>query len=609
LLLLLLAFLLPILILLGIWSSSAYRPRWQVVVARVDSDSFPREERASCAGPSNVLFWSALEVYAVFLLVLGLGLAYRTRNIPSKYSQGKWLALCLVNLLQVLLVLAPLQFMIGSTASPGAVYLLRACTIALSVALLLAFLFLPKLSLVHAQRLSWSGHNRASAAAAAGVGMSRMSSNVGGGISVLSDSGYGLNTGRSRVVGKPVHVPIIASSGTAGLQKSALSPPPRSESSDGASPLGMHRAVGVLGGPRVIAADVAGPVRYITAEEDESPIEEHQPHHQQEGGISSSSEPPRARSGPPGATVEPKQRKLLPLQAQAAAALRDLANSMEDGMSSLNLVHRVRAHNQEVDSHSSMPARSMGSPHSHSGSLASHVHGGADELAQLDLSTLTRGAAAAAAATAATAAIKTTASAASPVHGAFHQHVHVHLYRPGASHASGMPRNSSHGRLSSRRHGSVGELKRPEHSINEHAAGADDDDDGGEEIDREGSTRAVSFNLAAANANAVSAEAVAIRIAANVTTAAAAAAGEPDAAAAPAIAAHDRIEDSFSLRENSHLRDDRDRGAPGQMDEDNDAYDVSSDNAATQQMQQQQQQDPQPAAATRIPSPVGSDAV
>jgi len=482
-------FSLPVWALLIMWSTPTYRPHWVSRVLVVDADGFPREERAMCEGIGGLPFWITLEAYAVLLLLLGLCLAYRTRNIPSRYSQGKWLALCIVNLLQVLVVLVPLQFMVGTTASSGAVYLLRACTVALSVALLLIFLFLPKLSLIRAQRLPFASSRTGTVAGGGFVNavMSRISSNFG--TSVLgSESGLG-NHARSRGMAKSV--PAATPSGVS-LQMAALAAPACFDAQKLRSGTLSSGPVPAAGMAKAAAADFA------TAEEDEAPVRSPRqerlqvPQQSNKQQVRLKMQPSDSLDLP---QEERKPRKLLPLQAQAATALRDLANSMEDGMSSLNLVRRVRLHNQEVDSHSSMPA---GSPHSHSGSLASHLHAGGDEIAHIDLSNITRAggrasscggaaggghsaavssAAVAAAAAAAANPVRSGSSTVPPPNGGFYQHVHLHLYAGSSGGGvggsnNGFPPRGPTMRQSRRSHG---DFKQCEFSIVEHAASGDAD--------------------------------------------------------------------------------------------------------------------------------------
>lgn len=476
---LLMGFCAPALAVLLTWGIGPHRPTWTITVHLRDADGFPRQSTSSCSGPYADRYWAALECLAVLMLVGGLVLAYRARNVPSRFSESKWLGLCMVNLLQVLLVLVPLQFLLD-TATPTALYILRGCTITLTVALLLIFLFAPKLLLMHSQKLKASkcltsimgrcipssalpsssagahGFNTSTAGAAAGRGL------INRGGSVASSVGHQANTNSN----------LGATSSLALLSANGATFKPSGQRHSGSGPAGVatadsllfkdgrdsamgfrdgrDSAMGFRDGRESALGDVEMQalthLQYAVATQGnaagprspESPV----PPATSTPSVGAAAAPPAAphlyaigASHRKSAQLQPSSDPLTlamkalvssgyantsPRRGAAAATPHD--DEMDEDMSSLNLANKVRPHHMQAGSHSSMPyaTRSIDGSLEHS---VDQSPAGAPLTANNNK-------------------LQPLSSAAeqqqqqqqqpfmSPLSIGLHQHVHVHLYHP-----------------------------------------------------------------------------------------------------------------------------------------------------------------------------------
>lgn len=90
---------------------------------------------------------AALAAYFVLLLLVGNYLAYLTRNLPTSFTESKWIAQILSSVFQCLLLYIPLDLLI-SESSTEALFLLRALSLMLVNGMLVGFMFGPKLLLM-----------------------------------------------------------------------------------------------------------------------------------------------------------------------------------------------------------------------------------------------------------------------------------------------------------------------------------------------------------------------------------------------------------------------------------------------------------------------------
>ena len=116
--------------------------------------SFGSTQRISMDTPSQPIggwaFLAPLVVLHVIVLLVGNVMSYRSRNISTKFQESKYIAICMVSNLQILVISIPILIIVGN--NPMATTFVRAGVIFLNDLGVLLFIFLPKLGNVH---LGW----------------------------------------------------------------------------------------------------------------------------------------------------------------------------------------------------------------------------------------------------------------------------------------------------------------------------------------------------------------------------------------------------------------------------------------------------------------------
>jgi hypothetical protein len=142
----------PIIGILGVWQ--AREPlHWTTTVVERDSYGNPLASYSRCTSPNASAYTGPLYGYVMFVLLLAALYAHRSRRAPAVYQEAKWIFLSLMNLVQVAIVLVPLNWLLDAEQT-AALLLIRCASVLLVNALLLSFLFVPKFLAIH--RLSKS---------------------------------------------------------------------------------------------------------------------------------------------------------------------------------------------------------------------------------------------------------------------------------------------------------------------------------------------------------------------------------------------------------------------------------------------------------------------
>jgi len=126
-----------LIIILAVWTAEPFRPS--------PTKSFASngiEYVIKCDGDSYDVFVGVVSAYYLVLAVIGLMLAFLTRNIHTLFNESVWIGyscFCLI----VVAVITPIQFLIDSDPTP--VFVLRAVGILISIFFTVLFMFVPKL--------------------------------------------------------------------------------------------------------------------------------------------------------------------------------------------------------------------------------------------------------------------------------------------------------------------------------------------------------------------------------------------------------------------------------------------------------------------------------
>jgi len=119
-----------------VWSSPPFRPEPTVDLADNEIEFVLR-----CDGNHYNVFVGFLSGYYLLLALVGLMLAFLTRNINAVFNESVWIGyscFCLI----VVAVITPIQFLIDSDPTP--VFALRSAGILVSIFFTVLFMFCPK---------------------------------------------------------------------------------------------------------------------------------------------------------------------------------------------------------------------------------------------------------------------------------------------------------------------------------------------------------------------------------------------------------------------------------------------------------------------------------
>jgi hypothetical protein len=97
-----------VMVILGLWTVTDPL-HWERTILRFDAASrLPTESIGRCVCDSPMRFLAPLIVAIIASLIIGVYLSYVTRNAPVAFSEGKWIAVALVNILECFTLCTPI---------------------------------------------------------------------------------------------------------------------------------------------------------------------------------------------------------------------------------------------------------------------------------------------------------------------------------------------------------------------------------------------------------------------------------------------------------------------------------------------------------------------
>ena len=138
-------FLSIVLIVNIIWCAT-YPLHWVRKVIDYNDDGSARSSIGSCQSEYSTLFLILLAILIASSLFYGNYLAYKTRNVPDEFAEGKWIAISLMVMLEALLLGIPV--IVISSTDPTASFIVTFSCILIMAMGTVCFLFCPKISLV-----------------------------------------------------------------------------------------------------------------------------------------------------------------------------------------------------------------------------------------------------------------------------------------------------------------------------------------------------------------------------------------------------------------------------------------------------------------------------
>ncbi|CAB9501374.1 acid type B receptor subunit 2 [Seminavis robusta] len=112
---------------------------WKRTVIRVDNFNSPLESHGFCTSDSWMIFASIIGTLHLLLLGVACWLTYISRNIPTKFSEGKILSIAMFSNLQVVIVAVPVLLVLG--ADPQSAFFIRSCVIWLNDLVVVTLIF------------------------------------------------------------------------------------------------------------------------------------------------------------------------------------------------------------------------------------------------------------------------------------------------------------------------------------------------------------------------------------------------------------------------------------------------------------------------------------
>jgi len=116
--------------------------RWEREVLDVDENGRPTRSVGVCTSDNYVWFLVPFVVFKALCLVYGLLLCYRTRNVPSTLSEGKWISFSVLSMFQILLLAVPVLIIVDDNTD--AFFFVRAAVVFLISFSVTALIFFPK---------------------------------------------------------------------------------------------------------------------------------------------------------------------------------------------------------------------------------------------------------------------------------------------------------------------------------------------------------------------------------------------------------------------------------------------------------------------------------
>jgi len=115
---------------------------WVRMVVSTDAEGFPLQSVGRCESKNQQIFTITLLAYKGICLVYALYLCYVTRNMPSDFSEGKWVMASIVSIIQILILAIPILIIVEN--DNNSFYFIRAATMFLISCTVSSLIFGPK---------------------------------------------------------------------------------------------------------------------------------------------------------------------------------------------------------------------------------------------------------------------------------------------------------------------------------------------------------------------------------------------------------------------------------------------------------------------------------
>ena len=124
-------------IILGVWT--ALDPlKWKRTVLASDVEGYPLSSAGQCEADSSSVYLAAIGILHALVMVYASYLCYQTRNIPTEFAGGKYVALAMASNLQVFLLGVPVMVIVGN--DPSTSFFVRSAIIFLNDFAVLGFI-------------------------------------------------------------------------------------------------------------------------------------------------------------------------------------------------------------------------------------------------------------------------------------------------------------------------------------------------------------------------------------------------------------------------------------------------------------------------------------
>jgi gamma-aminobutyric acid type B receptor len=124
-------------VILTIWTTSDPL-KWTRTTLTSDVSGYPLSSAGQCESPSSGKYLAALGTLHALVMVYASYLCYQTRNIPTEFAGGKYVALAMASNLQVFLLGVPVMVIVGN--DPSTSFFVRSAIIFLNDFAVLAFI-------------------------------------------------------------------------------------------------------------------------------------------------------------------------------------------------------------------------------------------------------------------------------------------------------------------------------------------------------------------------------------------------------------------------------------------------------------------------------------
>ncbi|KAL7543364.1 hypothetical protein ACHAXR_013073 [Thalassiosira sp. AJA248-18] len=120
---------------------------WEREVLLSDANGYPLQSYGHCVSDNAGRFQIPLLSFDGLMLLYSLYLCFITRNVPSDFQEGTWIAAAVLSIIQILILAIPILIVVGS--NNNAYYFVRATVLFLVSCTVNSLIFFPKIFRVH----------------------------------------------------------------------------------------------------------------------------------------------------------------------------------------------------------------------------------------------------------------------------------------------------------------------------------------------------------------------------------------------------------------------------------------------------------------------------